>query len=200
MQEICSWNALLSDYPPPMSATPKRGPKGGFVLRCISYMSYSKYTTDICLNSDAPKQRHVSYQLPPPYRLPAMIVITAAVEGRYVSAYMSISHILLLLLHQTHLPWHTLIIPIRHDDGMRVYLGYTPPNPPYTSFLSIHIMLSFATEVMVFVNCQWPSSIICLVILYPPLPRLAETLTGCGGVFRRYVFNYHHRSCSLNII
>lgn len=66
MQEICSWNALLFDYPPPSSATPKRGPKGGFVLRCISYMSYSKYTTDICLNSDAPKQRHVSYQLPPP--------------------------------------------------------------------------------------------------------------------------------------
>ena len=31
---------------------------------------------------------------------------------------------------------------------------YPPPNPPYTSFLSIHIILSFATEVMVFVNCQ----------------------------------------------
>ena len=44
---------------------------------------------------------HTNY---PPHRLPAMIVITAAVEGRYVSAYISISHTLLLLLRQTHLP------------------------------------------------------------------------------------------------
>ena len=31
--------------PPLSSATPKRGPKGGFVLRCISYMSYSTIAT-----------------------------------------------------------------------------------------------------------------------------------------------------------
>lgn len=128
-----------------------------------------------------------------------MIVITAAVEGRYVSAYISISHTLLLLLRQTHLPWHTLTIPIRHGGGMRVYLGYTPPYLPYTSFLSIHIILSFATEVMVFVNCQWPSSIICLVILYPPPTTACGDPYGVRGVFRRYIFNYHHRSCSNNI-
>ena len=54
---------------------------------------------------------HTNY---PPYRLPAMIVITAAVEGRYVCTYILIfiCHILLLQMRHSYLLLYILTIPI----------------------------------------------------------------------------------------
>ena len=54
---------------------------------------------------------HTNY---PPYRLPAMIVITAAVEGRYVCTYILIfiCHILLSQMRHSYLLLYILTIPI----------------------------------------------------------------------------------------
>lgn len=55
---------------------------------------------------------HTNY--PPPYRLPAMIVITAAVEGRYVCTYILIfiCHIPLSQMRHSYLLLYILTIPI----------------------------------------------------------------------------------------
>ena len=64
--EIC-----FNLYTPPLSGCSirVRDPMDALRHRCTFYMSYSKYKTDICLYSDAPKHLAVSYHLPPPFFL-----------------------------------------------------------------------------------------------------------------------------------
>lgn len=64
--EIC-----FNLFTPPLSGCSirVRDPMDALRHRCTFYMSYSKYKTDICLYSDAPKHLAVSYHLPPPFFL-----------------------------------------------------------------------------------------------------------------------------------
>lgn len=61
----------VSIFLPPLSGCSirVRDPMDALRHRCTFYMSYSKYKTDICLYSDAPKHLAVSYHLPPPFFL-----------------------------------------------------------------------------------------------------------------------------------
>ena len=132
--------------PPLTSATPKRGPKGGFVLRCISYMSYSTIATAsntfALTHLDNPHKTRrwyagVSWIYPPQSAL-------------YVfSLY----------------PYY--VIFSYRSDGVREL--------PMTEFY--------------YLPCHFT----------PPPTAACGDPYGARGILRRYVFNYYHRSCSLNI-
>lgn len=187
--------------PPLTSATPKRGTKGGFVLRCISYMSYSKYTTDICLNSDAPKHLTVSYQIPPPLYFPYRDSNHGCGQKEirlYLYTYIYMSYSTIATASNT--------FALTHLDNphktRRWYAGVSWIYPPQSA---LYVFSLYPYYIIFCYRSDGVRELPMTEFYYLPCHFIPPPTAACGdpygvrGILRRYVFNYNHRLYSLSI-